>query len=108
MRQLLALDPDSGAILRYSLDMGSSEARSAEGRLIQLTEYDWSSMFSVAETTGDIIVTGKDMELLHCIQPVFSFLPSTHRQRQLWHAIITFFVCCYLLNNARSVFCSDH
>ena len=73
MRQLLALDPDSKAILRYSLDMESSEARSAEGRLIKLTEYDWSSMFSVAETTGVISVTGKkkkkDMELL-LLKPV--------------------------------------
>ena len=53
--------------------MESSEARSAEGRLIQLTEYDWSSMFSVAETTGVISVTGKkkkkDMELL-LLKPV--------------------------------------
>ena len=65
VRQLVALDPDSGATLRYSLDMASSEARSDEGRLIPLTEYDWSSMFSVAGTTGDISVTGSlDREMI--------------------------------------------
>ena len=89
MRQLLALDPDSGAILRYSLDMGSSEARSAEGRLIQLTEYDWSSMFSVAETTGVISVTGKDME------PVF--VPVKPTQSKTAVACIHYFLCLLLL-----------
>ena len=65
IRQLFALDPDSGAILRYSLNMKRSEARSGEGRLIKLTDYDWSSMFSVNENTGVISVTGMlDREMI--------------------------------------------
>ena len=65
IRQLFALDPDSGAILRYSLNMKRSEARSGEGRLIKLTDYDWSSMFSVNENTGVISVNGMlDREMI--------------------------------------------
>ena len=92
----MALDPDSGAILRYSLDMESSEARSGEGRLIQLTEYDWSSMFSVAETTGVISVTGKDMELLQIYRASF-LVPAKPRQEKTAVACKHHFLCQLLL-----------
>ena len=36
-----------------------------------------------------------------------SYLPSQHRQRQLWSVYITSFVCCYKLNYACPVLFSD-
>ncbi|XP_055621395.1 cadherin-23 [Toxorhynchites rutilus septentrionalis] len=54
--RLMAHDLDDGHVLRYYLDVNTSEARSEEGVLVKVSEYDYLSAFSLNSTDGVIRV----------------------------------------------------
>ena len=62
---LEANDPDANAVLRFTVDNEKSEARNGEGRVVELSDYDWSSMFTVNQNTGDVLVSDRlDREMI--------------------------------------------
>ncbi|XP_062536316.1 cadherin-23 isoform X2 [Armigeres subalbatus] len=54
--RLIANDLDREPILRYYMDSNTSEARSEEGALVKVTEYDYLSAFMLNSTDGLIRV----------------------------------------------------
>ncbi|GAB0096475.1 Cadherin [Sergentomyia squamirostris] len=50
--RLMATDPDVKPILRYSADASSSEARSEEGAIVKISEYDYLSAFEINPVDG--------------------------------------------------------
>uniref|UniRef100_A0A1B0CCE9 Putative cadherin egf lag seven-pass g-type receptor n=1 Tax=Lutzomyia longipalpis TaxID=7200 RepID=A0A1B0CCE9_LUTLO len=50
--RLIATDPDVKPILRYSVDPATSEARSEEGAIVKLSEYDYLSAFEINAVDG--------------------------------------------------------
>ena len=55
--RLTAMDPDTSAKLSYSLDTAQSKARTEQGRILVAAESDWIEMFSVDQTTGEVVVS---------------------------------------------------
>lgn len=54
---VVAHDSDVNPILRYFLDPSVSEARSEEGVLIKLTEYDYVNAFHLSPNNGVLKVS---------------------------------------------------
>ncbi|XP_053680882.1 cadherin-23 [Anopheles nili] len=50
--RLMANDPDDGAMLRFYIDRSLSEAKTEEGALVKLDDYDFVAAFILNETNG--------------------------------------------------------
>ncbi|XP_055586421.1 cadherin-23 [Uranotaenia lowii] len=67
--RLIANDPDRDPILRYYMDGNISEARTEEGVLVKLSEYDYMSAFMLNSTDGLIrVVKLLDREKMEIIK----------------------------------------
>lgn len=47
-----AEDPDAKPVLRYKIDVNTSEARNEDGVIIRPTDYDWPSAFALNPVDG--------------------------------------------------------
>lgn len=57
IHKVIAHDSDANPMLRYSLDPSVSEARSEEGIIIKLTEYDYVNAFHLGPINGILKVS---------------------------------------------------
>ncbi|XP_063244010.1 cadherin-23 [Bacillus rossius redtenbacheri] len=56
VHRVRAVDPDARPVLKYRLDAGSSEARSEEGTIVKVSDYDYVGAFELHAHTGDLRV----------------------------------------------------
>lgn len=61
IHQVIAHDLDTNPALRYFLDPSVSEARSEEGVLIKLTEYDYVNAFHLSPIDGVLKVSHQSL-----------------------------------------------
>ena len=63
--KLIASDSDENSVVRFRIDYSKSEARNEEGRIIELSDFDWRGFFSLNDVDGEIRTASRlDRELI--------------------------------------------